>query len=305
MKDSDSPVVNDEFCLAIDIGGTKFAVAIIDRLGNIFGRSQMDTPKVSDAEILLKVLLALVSKVMSDAPGKPIRACGVGCGGPMDSDGDRVSPLNIPGWRQFPLRTKLSEFLEVPIFVDNDAKALALGEGWIGTAVGISNYMSMVVSTGIGGGIVIDGSILHGRLGNAGHIGHVVVDPDGASCVCGGKGCLEAMASGTAIEALTGKSAIGADPKVIELVGTLVGRAVGSVANLLDLSLVTVAGSVALGYGLPFFLAAQREIERRCHLDFSTGTKIVPSILGDKAPLIGAGALGWQSLDVQELNVRI
>ena len=129
----------------------------------------------------------------------------------------------------------------------------------------------MVVSTGIGGGIVLDGRLLEGRLGNAGHIGHVIVEPDGRACRCGGRGCLEAEASGTAIAAITGHAPRLAGPDVIERVGTLVGRAIASVVNLLDLPLAVVSGSVAFGFGEPFFRAAQAEMDRRCRLDSPGG----------------------------------
>ena len=132
--------------------------------------------------------------------------------------------------------------------VDNDAKALALGEGWLGAAQGVHNYLAMVVSTGIGGGIVLDGQLLDGTWGNAGHIGHVVVEPDGRACVCGGQGCLEAEASGLSIETVTGRPASEASAAVRRRAGMLIGRAVASVANLLDLELAVVAGSVALGF---------------------------------------------------------
>ena len=101
----------------------------------------------------------------------------------MTSGGEEVSPLNIPQWRSFPLRTRLAERLGMPVVVDNDAKAFALAEGRLGAAVGTSDYIAMVVSTGVGAGIVVDGRLLHGRLGNAGHIGHVVVESDGPPCV--------------------------------------------------------------------------------------------------------------------------
>src|SRR5581483_7023047 len=115
-----------------------------------------------------------------------------------------VSPLNIAGWRDFPLRAQLTSFTGLDTFVDNDAKALALGEGWIGAAKGHDNYMGMVVSTGVGGGIVLGGRLLDGASGNAGHVGHVIVEPEGRACVCGGQGCLEAEASGTALAAILG-----------------------------------------------------------------------------------------------------
>jgi glucokinase len=178
-----------------------------------------------------------------------------------------VTPLNIPQWRGFELRARLAEATRLPTFVDNDAKALALGEGWVGAAAGVDDYLAMVVSTGVGGGIVLNGRLLDGASGNAGHIGHMVVVPGGRRCVCGARGCLEAEASGTAIAARTGRPAASADHLLRTETGVLVGRAVASVANLLDLRLAVVSGSVALGFGAPFFEAAQRELDASARLD--------------------------------------
>jgi len=220
--------------------------------------------------------------------------CGTGCGGPMTSGGALVSPLNIPAWRDFPLHERLSAHLGLPVAVDNDAKALALGEGWTGAAAGERNFIAMVVSTGVGGGIVLDGRLLDGAAGNAGHIGHVIVEPDGRVCGCGARGCVEAEASGTAIRAITGAAPKDAPHEVRVRTGTLVGRAIASVANLLDLRLAVVAGSVALGYGDVFFAAAQAEIDDRARLSFSTGARVVPGGLGRDGPLIGAAAVGFR-----------
>src|SRR5439155_7862249 len=183
-----------------------------------------------------------------------------------------------------------------PTFVDNDAKALALGEGWRGAAAGEDNFIAMVVSTGVGGGVVLDGRLLDGAQGNAGHIGHVIVEPEGRVCRCGGRGCLEAEASGPSIAAITGRPAAEATPETIARTGALVGRAVASVANLLDLRLAVVAGSVALGFGAPFFTAAQAELDARARLDFSAGARIVPGRLGERGPLVGAGAVAWRGI---------
>jgi glucokinase len=206
----------------------------------------------------------------------------------MDAHGEHVSPLNIPAWRAFPLRARLAAHTNLPVWVDNDAKALALGEGWRGAARSARDFIGMVVSTGVGGGIVLDGRLLDGDRGNAGHIGHVIVEPGGHECPCGARGCLEAEASGSAIARITGAPAASAPLEVRERTGTLVGRAVASVANLLDLPLAVVSGSVAFGYGEPFFAAAQRELDADCRLDFSRGTRIVPGALGRDGPLIGA-----------------
>ncbi len=218
----------------------------------------------------------------------------------MTASGERVSPLNIPAWRGFPLARRLAEHLEgseqtkrVPVRIDNDAKALALGEGWLGAAKGCRNFIGMVVSTGIGGGIVLDGRLLEGASGNAGHIGHVIVEPGGRLCECGARGCLEAEASGTSIAATTLEPPAQASIEVIDRAGMLVGRAVGSVANLLDLELAVIAGSVALGFGTRFFLAAQREAHEVARLSYSRGCRVEPAALGEVAPLVGAAALGW------------
>jgi len=218
----------------------------------------------------------------------------------MTPGGESVSPLNIPAWRSFPLRARLTGVLEsragsagIGLRIDNDAKALALGEGWIGAARGERNYLALVVSTGVGGGIVLEGALLEGATGNAGHIGHLIVEPEGQICPCGARGCLEAEASGPSIARATGAPAELASLEVKERTGRLVGRAVGSVANLLDLRLAVVAGSVALGFGTPFFLAAQREVDAVARLSFSAGCRVAPAGLGERAPLLGAAALGW------------
>ncbi len=287
--------------LAVDVGGTKLAVGRVDGAGQVLDRRAVPTPAApadgggesgaeAGAEAMWDRLAALVAEVRR---GDEV-VCGVGCGGPMSRGGEAVSPLNIPAWRDFPLRSRLVVLTGLPTHVDNDAKALALGEGWVGAARGVSDYIAMVVSTGVGGGIVLDGRLLDGAGGNAGHIGHVIVEPSGRVCGCGARGCLEAEASGLAIWAATDADPAAAVNDVRRRVGTLVGRAVASVASLLDLRLAVVAGSVALGYGEPFFAAAQAELDARARISFAQGARIVPAGLGDAGPLVGAAAVGWR-----------
>ncbi len=281
--------------LALDIGGSKLAGGVVTDDGRVLTRRSEPTPRGDDAEALWAVLAGVVASVGTESAVQPV-VCGVGCGGPMTAGGEQVSPLNIPAWRGFPLRARLAALTGLPAFVDNDAKALALGEGWVGAAAGESSYIAMVVSTGVGGGIVLDGRLLDGNAGNAGHIGHVIVEPDGRLCACGARGCLEAEASGSAIAALVGGEPADAGAEVVARTGLLVGRAVASVANLLDLRLAVVAGSVALGFGDPFFAAAQAELARSARLAFSRGARIVPAGLGADGPLVGAAAVGWRGL---------
>jgi glucokinase len=282
----------EEMVLALDVGGTKLAAGLVDGDGRLVGRQQVATPPGTDPEALFAVVTGLLDDVRSTASAELV-GFGVGCGGPMTATG--VSPLNIPAWRGFPLRDRLAEHTGLAVVVDNDAKALALGEGWIGAARGVRDYVAMVVSTGVGGGIVLDGRMLDGHDGNAGHIGHLIVEPGGRVCACGARGCLEAEASGTAIRAITGAHPKDAPQEVRERTGTLVGRAVASVANLLDLRLACVAGSVALGYGDVFLAAARAELAASARMDHSRGTEIRIGGCGDEGPLVGAGALGWRA----------
>ncbi|MGH9154927.1 MAG: ROK family protein [Acidimicrobiales bacterium] len=287
--------------LAVDIGGTKLAAAVVDGDGEVVTSASTATPQPtprstdgdgSNGETVFRALVALVDTVRTGDEA----VCGVGCGGPMTAGGATVSPLNIPAWDAFPLRRRLADHLGLPTYVDNDAKALALGEGWQGAGRGRLHFLAMVVSTGVGAGIVLDGRLLDGAAGNAGHIGHVIVEPGGRRCVCGARGCLEAEASGPSILAATGHPPEEASPEVVSRTGLLVGRAVASVANLLDLGLALVAGSVALGFGEPFFAAAREELERSARLSFSRSTVIRPAELGVAGPLVGAAAVGFRGL---------
>jgi glucokinase len=282
-------VTDRPLALAVDVGGTKLAVATVDGRGVMPWRAQVPNPAGTDAGAVWEALAGLLRR----APAGAV-LCGIGCGGPTSRDGELVSPLNIPAWRDFPLRARVAELTGLPTWIDNDAKALALGEGTFGAADGQRSFLSMVVSSGVGGGLVVDGRLLEGDGGNAGHIGHVVVEPGGRRCACGARGCLEALASGMSIAAITGAPAAEATPAVVARVGTYVGRAVADVTNLLDLHLTTVAGSVALGYGAPFFAAAQAELDRCAQLSFSRGSRIIASGLGADGPLVGAASVGWR-----------
>jgi glucokinase len=281
--------------LAVDVGGTKMAAGLVTAEGTVAWSRAAPTPLSRlGAEAVWAVVAGLVADARAVAAdrGLPLVACGAGCGGPMTAGGGSVSPLHIPAWRGFPLRDRLAAAAGVAAHVDNDAKALALGEGWVGAARGVADYLAMVVSTGVGGGIVSSGRLLDGATGNAGHIGHVIVEPDGRPCACGGRGCLEAEASGPAIAAATGGPAAEAPEAARRRVGALVGRAVASTAALLDLRLAVVGGSVALGYGEPFFAAARAEAAARAGLPFTRDLRIVPPARGVEAPLVGAAAVG-------------
>ncbi len=149
--------------LAVDVGGTKLAAGVVDESGQILVRDRLLTPPRD----VWPTLSRLILRVVAAAPAELV-ACGVGCGGPIDPSARTVSPLYMPSWSRFPLATEFEELLQLPVFVDTDARALALAEAWCGGAVGISDFIGVVMGTGVGGGVVSGGKLLHGRIGNAG-----------------------------------------------------------------------------------------------------------------------------------------
>lgn len=277
-------------CLAIDIGASKVDVAIVHPDGSTSARSRLGvTEHVDD---LFDAIVSSAREILSE---ERVDIVGVGCAGPMTRGGELVSPLNIPGWREFPLRSSLSEALDLEVFVDGDARALALAEGAFGAARAQRSYLSMVVSTGVGGGIVMDGRLLDGDTGNAGHIGHLIVVPNGALCSCGAYGCLEAEASGHGIEERTGRPANEADQATRQRTGQLVGRAVGSLASVLDFQHCYVAGSVALGFGEEFFNEATKAARSVAMLWYSHEIEVRASQLGSDGPILGAALVAWRA----------
>lgn len=289
-----------DLALAVDIGGTKMAVGLVTRKGELLDRDIVRTDADKNAVDLFESLRQVIVRQMDRAAERHrgrVVVVGIGSAGPIETDCATISPLNIPAWRGFPLRSRIAEIVEAPVFGDLDAKAFALAEGWLGAARGETSFVGMVVSTGVGGGIVLDGRLLDGASGNAGHIGHIIVNPQGNRCGCGARGCLEAEASGTAIAAISGRSATEPSYEIMQRTGHMVGLAVAGVCNFFDLRLAVVGGSVALGFGPTFFHAAQLTLDRHCRLVYSRGARIVPARLGDQSPLIGAAAVGWRRLN--------
>lgn len=276
--------------LAVDVGGTKLAAC--HDSGDVVRAPTGDDPWQS--------LTALLDPLVDG-----VTAIGVGCGGPMEWPAGVVAPLNIPRWRDgFPLRQELAERYGVPVRLHNDAVCMAVGEhaqgGW-----GVDDLLGITVSTGVGGGIVSGGRLLEGARGNAGHVGHVVVEPDGPPCGCGGRGCVEAIARGPALvawavaqgcEATDGESLAAQAAKghpvalaAFARAGRAVGTAVASVAALLDLRVVVVGGGIALVPEL--WPAMQQTVREHAGLSYLRDLRVVPSALGRRAGLSGAAAL--------------
>jgi glucokinase len=281
--------------VAIDVGDAKLSAGLMTMKGELVDRDDVDIDFGLKADTLFESLNTIVQAQLDRARthhnARPV-AVGVGCAGPVRPDVVAVSPTSIAAWRSFPLRSRLATVTSLPVYGDVGAKALALAEGWLGAAHGRQDFLAMVVSNTVEGGIVLNGQLLDGATGNAGSIGHTVVEPNGRRCLCGSRGCLDAEASGPAIEAITGRSHSEPTYEIMQRTGRLVGRAVATVCNVLDLDLAVVGGSVALGFGATFFNSAQETLDEHAKLSFSRGARIIPARLGGRGPLIGAGAVG-------------
>ena len=186
----------------IDIGGTKLATVVADSTGHILSKVRKPTLAERGPEYALQLLFDMVRETVELAglDQKSISAIGVSCGGPLDTKtGVVYSPPNLPGWDALPLKAKLESEFGIPVTIENDANASALAEYRFGGGRGYNALLYMTMSTGIGGGIVIDGQIYHGANDSAGEVGHQILLPDGPPCGCGKRGCLEALCSGPAI----------------------------------------------------------------------------------------------------------
>lgn len=191
-----------QYFIALDIGGTKLAAALFDPSLSLAGRARLPTHAPEGPDAVFATITRLISSLAEghDIAFTEIRCMGVGCGGPLDSEkGVIYSPPNLPGWDAFPLKTMLERHFRFPAYVDNDANAAALGEHRFGAGRGHRNVFYSTVSTGIGCGMILDGTIYRGTDFSAGEFGHIVMARTGPKCNCGGRGCLEALASGTAI----------------------------------------------------------------------------------------------------------
>jgi glucokinase len=299
--------------LALDIGGTKLAAAVIDDAGRILGRGRVPSPTGTDAEAFYETLIACAAAALRGADTTPgdLDGIGVASGGPMIWPAGEVSPLNIPAWRDFPLRKRLAEeFAADPVLIHNDAVALAVGEHWRGAGAGTHNLLGITISTGVGGGLILDDHLYHGTSGNAGHFGHMVVEPDGPPCACGGRGCVEAIASGpnavrhaqaagwrpppgaTADGVALAASATAGDPVAthhLARAGHAVGVALASCASLLDLQVAAVVGGFSQS-GPPLWEPLQQAFATHARLRHAAACRVVPGRLGGDAPLFGAAA---------------
>lgn len=294
--------------LALDIGGTKIAAGLVDPDGALVHHATVLTPD-GDAETVWSAVETLLADTLRLAEGA-VRGVGIGSAGPLDLPNGTVSPINIIEWQRFPIVERVASVARLPVRLGGDALCMALGEHWRGAGRGARFMLGMVVSTGVGGGLVLDGAPYTGRTGNAGHVGHVIVAPEGgALCTCGGHGCVETIASGPHLvqwarqqgwtapadadaKALAAAAAAG-DPvalRAFQRGATAVAAMIASVGAVCDLDLVVIGGGVAKS-GELLFGPIHDALASYAGLAFLRTLRVVPAELGGDAGLVGAAAL--------------
>lgn len=301
--------------LCLDVGGTKIAVALVDSGGKLVHSAIRPTPITPAAEEVWAVIEAMITDALQ-AAGASVGAVGIASAGPVDLRSGTVSPINIDSWDRFPLRDKVAAAVPgLPVVLAGDGVCMALAEHWVGAGKDADAHflLGMVVSTGVGGGLVLAGVPYSGRTGNAGHVGHVVVELDGRPCTCGGHGCVETVASGpwmvrwarengwsapagAAASDLAVAAAAG-DPlaqRAFHRGANALAAMIASVGAVCDLELVVIGGGVAKS-GPLLFDPLRAKLAEYAGLDFLSGLRVVPGELGGDAGLIGAARLAGLS----------
>jgi glucokinase len=293
--------------LALDVGGTKIAAGLVDRDGRLVHRAQQPTPH-ANAEAIWAVTADLLSDAVRQADSG-VTGVGISSAGPIDLPTGTVSPINITAWQHFPIVDRVAALTGSSVRLGGDGLCMALGEQWCGAARKAQFVLGMVVSTGIGGGLVLDGAPYDGRTGNAGHVGHVVVDPDGELCTCGGHGCVETVASGPHMAKWARANGWAAAPdadakrladdagngdavalRAFRRGAVAVAMTIASVAAVCDLDLVVIGGGVAKA-GALLFDPVREALKSYAGLEFIRGLRVLPAELGGDAGLVGAAAL--------------
>lgn len=292
----------DASYLAIDVGHDRLAAGVVNDRGEVLVRDRVATPHRDPWPALQR----LVRRVMAARPedAAELMACGVTCEGPINRVQGTVHPLHMPLLEGFDLRQRIKESTSLPTVLASSSQARVLAERWIGAARGVPDVMVLLLSDAVEAGVVSSGRLLGGRLGNAGQIGHVMVEPGGSSCVCGSRGCLWAYASAAALQSEMNRPLRRAPDPVVERTGVMIGRAVASAAAVFDLRLVLLAGPVVSTFGAPLIDAASRELDQRSRLAHLRSmpdrarplVQLGVSRLGREAALVGAAGLGRLAL---------
>ena len=323
----------DDVSIAIDLGGTKMRVAVIDKAGTLLQREEEPTLAHQGREQTVERLTQIITRLMASTRGMEVIGIGASLAGPVDPDtATMYSPPNLPGWDGFSLKPVLEEAFGVPVWAVNDATLGAVGEHAYGIGRGVANLVYVTVSTGIGGGIIADGKPLLGARGFAAEIGHMSIDRNGPLCKCGNVGCLETLASGTAIanlalerlgrgeESILQEMAKGdlakvdakavmeaaaqGDSLAVALVNQFardLGLGLVILMHIFDPQMIILGGGVSQSYH-SYSPALDAAIRSNVMAHLREHINIVTSVLGDNASLLGAAHLAFQRGGRDELG---
>ena len=310
------------YSIGVDLGGTNLRAAAIDENGRILQRHSITTANYEGSrEQIVTDIVGLIRELQRRVGAGELRGVGIGVPGYIQMEtGVIVEAANLP-FTNFPIRDKIQDQLGIPIILENDANAAALGEYWIGAGKGVKNLFLLTLGTGIGGGIIIDGKVLHGFAGMAGEPGHMTVNPEGNPCGCGNRGCLEKHASATAIVGMARMMGLGAlditsadvydmavagnlkAKAVFECMGRSLGIAIATLINLFNFPLYLLSGGPLPAWDV-FAPAMFSEVKRRSYTYSRTATKIEKATLGGDAGLYGAAYLPIQNGNAFSHEIR-
>jgi glucokinase len=313
--------------LGLDLGGTKLLAAVVDRTGHVLDKEKIRTATTNEDDIVTQII-SIVETLRTRHAGKgtDILAVGIGVPGVVDAEGSRIiATANLP-MDDVDLGRRISEACGLPIIVGNDVTLATMGEAWYGAGRGAANLLGVFVGTGIGGGLVVDSKIYNGAHGAAGEIGHLLVDRDGSICGCGRRGCLEALASRSAIvrdliaEVENGRMSVLGDrirsgrpirsnrlrkaldegdmlvTEVVNRASTILGQTIGGVANLLDPDTIVIGGGLIEACDIHMLPLIKATAEDRMMPVAGAPVNIVKSDLGDDAGVMGAAALAFEAV---------
>lgn len=310
-------VQTNEIVLAADLGGTNLRMAAVGPDGHIHKRVKLKTPDAGRRDAIVSCIVEAASECTSERPGTVLGTV-LAVPGTIGTGVVTQAP-NLPDLNGFDLSSAVSAELDMPVVIANDANAAAVGENWLGASKGADVSIMITLGTGVGGGIIIDGSVLTGKDGTAGEIGHINVEPDGIECGCGSIGCLEQYASATAIARMAAAAreknpqffeTQKADPdagtvfqaanegacwakEIFETQGFYLGIAIADLINVLNPDVIVIGGGAAAAWDA-FMPTVRKQVNKRAYTEAAARAKIVRAGLADNAGILGAARIGFE-----------
>jgi len=307
-----SDVCMTEYAIGVDIGGTNLRAAAVTREGEMIDKISGTTNVAAGRDRVILDLVSNIRELLDRVGAEGFTGVGIGIPGfILLEKGMIVGSHNMPGFDNYPVRDDISQRLSSQVVLENDANAAALGESWIGAGKGVSDLVLLTLGTGIGGGIISRGKVMHGFVGMAGELGHITIMPYGNPCGCGNRGCLEKHASATAIESMANLMALGENvsarqvyelamkgeeraKRIFESMGRALGLGLATLINIFNFPLYLLSGGVLPAWD--FFAPGMfDEVNARSFTYKNTNTRIEKATLGNEAGLYGAAYLPFQA----------